>query len=101
MKLNQFILSHAKENSQNSKTKSHLNLDLPAECNNFDWNEGKEPIELNDMSPIVFKPTQPDSPIGLDFDQRRAVIGKKCWCDCNCNMTKVQMLLHYCRISSE
>ena len=70
------ILSY-KSGSPFPRNKQNLNLPLPAECNDFDWNDDvKEAIRLDEKSPVVFKPTQPDSPIGIDFDETRAVIGK-------------------------
>lgn len=74
-KLNQIILSHAKESSVDQKTISSLNLDLPAECSSFDWNS-EESSSIDDTSPIGFRPAPPESPIGFEFDQGRAIIGK-------------------------
>jgi len=47
----------------------------------------KEVAEIDGKSPVVFKPSQPDSPIGVDFDETRAVRGKEisellCLADC-------------------
>ncbi len=75
-KFNQAVKHFSEELHPNQKTKIHLNLDLPAECNTFDWSDPKETPILDDMSPIVFKPTLPDSPIGPNFDQGRAIMGK-------------------------
>ena len=56
-------------------TTKQLHLDLPAECNNFDW-ESEYDVTKDDISPMLFRPGHPESPIGIDFDHERASLGK-------------------------
>ena len=49
-------------------------MSLPADCNNFDWDSGNSP-DINFASPM-FRPDQPESPIVINFDHERAIIGK-------------------------
>ena len=56
-------------------TREQLHLDLPAECDDFDWDAGSTPSK-NNISPIIFRPGQPESPLDLDFDHQRASLGK-------------------------
>lgn len=56
-------------------TRQQLRLDLPAECNNFDWNSECD-LKRDDISPMVFRPGQPESPVGVDFDHERASLGE-------------------------
>jgi hypothetical protein len=48
-----------------------LYLDLPAECDDFDWHSSKR----ESVSPVLFRPDQPESPVGVDFDCARASLG--------------------------
>lgn len=57
-------------------TRQQLYLDLPAECNDFDWDSEATPNK-DDLSPILFRPGQLESPVVVEFDHMRASIGKQ------------------------
>ena len=54
-------------------TRHQLHLDLPAECNNFEWNFENS---LDTISPMEFRPGLPESPISIEFDYGRATLGE-------------------------
>lgn len=65
---------HKKKNASTSIIREHLHLDLPAECNDFDWDTEGTPNNES-ISPILFRPGQPESPLDLEFDHKRASLG--------------------------
>ena len=53
-----------------------MRLALPAECSDFDWDSDCDGVKVDSISPMVFRPGQPESPVGVDFDHERASLGK-------------------------
>ncbi len=48
-------------------------MDLPAECDDFDWDSN---INSNtDFVSPIFRPCNPESPITINFDRGQAIIG--------------------------
>lgn len=56
-------------------TRQQLQLDLPAECDGFDWDSEASPTR-DSISPILFRPGLQESPIDVDFDHIRASLGE-------------------------
>ena len=68
-------ITDKKESSCTGNVRDHLQLNLPAECNDFDW-DTQSTSSNESISPLFFRPGQPESPLDLDFDHRRASLGK-------------------------
>lgn len=60
--------------SEEGSVRLQLRLDLPADCNDFDW-DSESGARRDSISPILFRPGQPESPVGLHFDHERASLG--------------------------
>lgn len=56
-------------------TQQQLHLDFPAQCSDFDW-DADDHCKREDISPMLFRPGHPESPVGLDFDHEKASLGK-------------------------
>ena len=62
--------------SESSGKLRQLHLDLPAECNSFDWDKDSTP-NRDSISPILFRPGPQESPIDVHFDHERATLGTR------------------------
>lgn len=57
------------------KIRQRLHIDIPAECNDFDWDSASSP-NRESISPILFRPGPQESPINVNFDYERASLGE-------------------------
>lgn len=69
------VIVHSGNHSSTGKVRQQLHLDLPAECNGFDWDSDSTP-NRDSISPILFRPGPQESPIDVNFDHERATLGK-------------------------
>lgn len=68
------LAAHYNKQATAYNIRQQLRLELPAVCDSFEWNSDSSAPDMY-TSPILFRPVPPDSPVGLDFDHGKAIVG--------------------------